>query len=64
MLNDRSHLLVSHDRLADRIRAARSQPLAAVTPVERRGSGPAARILSRLSTGSGRRHRGPVTEPT
>jgi hypothetical protein len=38
MLNDRFRL-VSHDRFADQIRAARSHPLAAVTAVERRGSG-------------------------
>jgi hypothetical protein len=47
MLNDRLRR-VSHDRLADQIRAARSHPLAAVTAVERRGSGVGARIFVRL----------------
>ena len=63
MLNDRSHALVSHDRLADHIRAARSHPLASVTPLERRGSGLGARILTKLGARAGAAQSSPAAEP-
>jgi hypothetical protein len=63
MVNDRLRLGASYDRLADNIRAARSHPLAAVTALERRGTGYGVRVLPRLLGDGTEETRGAVSLP-